>query len=102
MSSFLVRANRNKCAHYLESVSLGDFLVGGAPVEVWYRGLRGFGRGYLPERCRATQSGRTPLHAASESGYGEHRNVVNKLLAAGADKNAKDGVRRGSRVEGPR
>ena len=99
ISSFLVRANRNKCAHYLASVSLGAFLVGGAPVEVWYRGGCSFGRGCLPERCRAPQSGRTPLHVASESG---HVKVVSKLLAVGADKNAKDGVRRGGRDEGPR
>ena len=97
--SCLVKANRNKYAHCLAWVSLVAPLVGGAPVEVWYRGGRGFGRGCLSERCRTLQSGGTPLLAAAERGRAK---VVGKLLAAGAAKDAADGVRRGGGDEGRR
>ena len=44
----------------------------------------------LPDRCRAPQFGRTPLHRAAIAG---HAAVVEQLLAAKADVEAKDGVR---------
>ena len=47
-------------------------------------------RGVLPERCRAPQSGEMPLHHAAVEG---HAAVVEQLLAAGAAKDAKNGVR---------
>ena len=47
-------------------------------------------RGYLPDRCRAPQVGRTPLHEAAEKG---HAAVAGLLLAAKADVEAKDRVR---------
>ena len=47
-------------------------------------------RGVLPERCRAPQDGRTPLHWAAEDGRAA---VVEQLLAAGVAKDAKDRVR---------
>ena len=43
----------------------------------------------LIERCRAAQDGLKPLHKASWKG---HATVVEQLLAAGADKEAKDPV----------
>ena len=46
--------------------------------------------GCLPERCRAPQSGRTPLHLAAEGGRAA---VIKQLLAAGAAVDAKDMVR---------
>ena len=42
------------------------------------------------DRCRATQNGSTPLHWAAEKG---HAAVVERLLAAQADKDAKNEVR---------
>ena len=52
--------------------------------------LRSGERGGVPDRCRAPQIGWTPLHWAAEKG---HAAVVEKLLAAQADKEAKDMVR---------
>ena len=46
--------------------------------------------GCLPERSRAPQNGSTPLHSAA---LGGHAVVVDKLLAAGAEKDARDKVR---------
>ena len=46
-------------------------------------------RACLPDRCRAPQKGETPLHRASRKG---HAAVVEQLLAAGADTEAKDVV----------
>ena len=46
---------------------------------------------------RAPQEKKTPLHRAAEFG---HAAVVEKLLAAGADKEAKDAVRGHCRVVG--
>ena len=43
----------------------------------------------LTERCRAPQDGDTPLHIAALKG---HATVVEQLLAAGADMEAKDVV----------
>ena len=43
----------------------------------------------LIERCRAAQNGYTPLHLAAVKG---HAAVVEQLLAAGADTEAKDVV----------
>ena len=74
------------------SLSLGT-------VEVWYRGGRGCGigrrhlrgeRGCLPDRCRAPQRGRTPLHLAADEG---HAAVVGQLLAAKADMETKNHVK---------
>ena len=48
-------------------------------------------RGCLPDRCRAPQNERTPLHWAARSG----RAVAGQLLAAKADVEAKDDVVRG-------
>ena len=48
-------------------------------------------KGCLPDRCPAPQSGRTPLHRAAVFG---HAAVVEQLLAAGAETEAKDDVRR--------
>ena len=48
-------------------------------------------RGVLPDRCRAPQSGYTPLHLAAGGG---HAAVVEQLLAAGAATDAQDKVRR--------
>ena len=50
--------------------------------------LRG-ARGCLPERYCAPQDGNTPLHLAADAG---HAAVVEKLLAVGADKDAKASV----------
>ena len=44
---------------------------------------------FLIESCRAPQHGLTPLHEASRTG---DATVVEQLLAAGADKEAKDVV----------
>ena len=41
------------------------------------------------ERCRASQDGCTLLHVAAQEG---HASVVELLLAAGADKDAKNAV----------
>ena len=46
--------------------------------------------GCLPERCRAPQFRKTPLHHATSGG---HAAVVEQLLAAGAAVDAKDEVR---------
>ena len=45
----------------------------------------------LTERCHAPQYGNMPLHFAAEKG---HAAVVEKLLAAGTDKDAMTKVRR--------
>ena len=45
----------------------------------------------LIEPCRAPQNGFTPLHFAAIHGYPA---VIDQLLAAGADKDAKGKVRR--------
>ena len=50
----------------------------------------------LIERCRTAQNGLMPLHTASWNG---HAAVVEKLLAARADTEAKDPVS-GERGEG--
>jgi len=77
-----------------------------AVAPLWRCGEEGVGigskhlrreRGCLPERCRAPQEEKTPLHRAAEFG---HAAVVEKLLAAGADKEAKDAVRGHCRVVG--
>ena len=47
-------------------------------------------RGVLPERCRAPQVGRTPLHQAARGG---HAAVVEQLLAAGAAQDANGMVK---------
>ena len=52
--------------------------------------MRGGEGGCLPERCRAPQDGCTPLHFAVAEG---HAAVVEQLLDAGADMEAKDKVR---------
>ena len=68
-------------------------------MEVYYRSNGGCGRGRtrlrgervcVPERCRATQNGDTPLHLASASG---HTKVVVKLLNAKATIEVKNKVR---------
>ena len=46
-------------------------------------------RGCLSERCRALQDEESPLHTASRIGRVE---VIELLLAHGADMEAKDGV----------
>ena len=53
------------------------------------RGVTRSERGCLPERCWAPQTGFTPLHLAADNG---HASVVEHLLKAGADKEAKDPV----------
>ena len=58
----------------------------------WRKHFRGE-MGCLPERCRAPQNGDTPLCVWVKKGGDAV--VVAKLLAAGADKEAKNGVRRG-------
>ena len=52
--------------------------------------MRGY-RVFLIERCRAPQGGHTPLHLAALEGRAM---VVEKLLAAGTDKDATTNVRR--------
>jgi len=52
--------------------------------------LRGREGVFLPERCRAPQTGETPLHVAVNRG---HAAVVEQLLAAGAAVDAGDKVR---------
>ena len=47
-------------------------------------------RGCLPDRCPAPQLGYTPLHLAVEGGHAE---VVEQLLAARADVEAKNQVK---------
>ena len=47
-------------------------------------------KGGLPKRSRALQVGLTPLHIAAAMG---HAVVVDKLVASGAEKEAKDKVR---------
>ena len=47
-------------------------------------------RGCLPDRCPAPQYGSTPLYFAAMKGYAE---VVEQLVAAGADVGAKGEVR---------
>ena len=51
---------------------------------------RGGEGGCLPERCRAPQGGKTPLHLAALRG---HAAVLKLLLAAGTAVDAKDKVR---------
>ena len=51
--------------------------------------LRGEG-GCMPDLCRVPQDGETPLHLAAHRGRVA---VVEQLLAAGADVEAKDTVR---------
>ena len=51
--------------------------------------------GHLCECCSAPQSGNTPLHMAANN---DHAAVVEKLLASGADKEAKNVVREQSGV----
>ena len=58
--------------------------------------MRG-GRGCLPERCCVPQERHTPLHQAAEHGRAA---VVQQLLAAGADVEAKNGNVRGVGDEG--
>ena len=52
-----------------------------------------------PERSRALQDGHTLLHSAVTGG---HAAVVEKLLAAGVDKETKDKVRGGGGMGGDR
>ena len=47
-------------------------------------------RRYLPDRCRAPQGERTPLHCAAHGGSAA---VAGQLLAAKADVEAQDTVR---------
>ena len=51
-------------------------------------------RGRVLTRWRASQNGWTPLHAAAQEG---HLEVVQALEKAGANKDASDMVREGSR-----
>ena len=51
--------------------------------------MRGEGR-RLPDCCRSPQNGKTPLHLAVTNG---NASVVEQLLAAKADMEAKDKVR---------
>ena len=56
-------------------------------------------RGCLPDRCRAPQRGRTPLHQAALRGRAA---VVGQLLAAKADVEAKKDTVRGQEECGTR
>ena len=76
------------------------FILAGT-VEVWCRWGRRCGRGRthlhgergcLPDRCPAPQIGRTPLHYAAIYSYAA---VMEQLLAAGAEKDARNNVRGG-------
>ena len=62
----------------------------------YQRGANHGGGGAWLTGSRVWQNGRTPLHLAAEEG---HAAVVGALLAAEADKDAKDEVR-GGRVQG--
>ena len=53
--------------------------------------------GGLTDRSRVPQSGNTPLLLAVQDG---DAGVAHTLLAAGADKEAKDGVRGGGGLRG--
>ena len=53
----------------------------------------------LIESCRAAQSGCTPLHLAVMCAKKGHASVVEQLLVAGADTEAKDVVS-GERARG--
>ena len=59
--------------------------------------LRRGERGVLPERCRAPQNGKTPLHCAAFKG---HAAILAQLLAAGAAADAEDEVKGGGCGQG--